>query len=378
MDRLTDAWFVRLPDGRVLRAANTHVVREHLSAGRIPPDSRVRRTPEDEWISLDWTEEFADVVKAVGDAMGRVSPSAANGGTQRGAGLKPARSAARDDPLRLRAVGFRALAEELLAALDNTLARPKLVVAGAVGVASGVLCAVAFAVDAPADVWYLRPPLWAACVAALLVVIAQVLITQMSYTELSQLRPATWGEAATGLVRNTLRVGSCYLLAAVALAGGVWLLRAAPEYAAAWLSPARFGELTAVAREFLGVVALLTEALLWAVCLFVPLFGPVVVVEEASASSAVALWTALVRRHFGRLFLYESVAILGGAAMLAFVLPLGLAVWQRQLGWAGDQGPGPAFWVLAGLAVSPLAAYVLVAQVFIFLNLRYGEARWRR
>lgn len=377
MDRLSDAWFVRLPDGRVLRAANTTVLREQLSAGRIPPESRVRRSPEEEWISLDWAEEFADVVKSVGGATTRGQPTVSNGGAP-GLGLKATRAAGRDDPLRLRAVGFRALAEELLAALDNTLAGAKLPVTGGAGVASGVLLAVGLALDSPEEAWYLRPLAWAVVAAALLAVVAQVLVTQMTYTELSELRPATWAEAVAGLLRHSMRVLACYAVAAGALAAGVWLCRAAPAYASEWIGPARLGEFAPVAREFLDVVTLLIEAMIWAVCLFVPLFGPVVVVEEASVPASLSLWAALVRRHFGRLFLYESAALLGGAAMLAFVLPLVLAASFRRAGWPGDQAPGPALCVLVGLGVAPLAAYALVAQVFIFLNVRYGETRWRR
>src|SRR5690349_19800165 len=57
-----DTWYVRFPDGRVVRAANTQVVRQHLSTGQIPLESRVRRSGEDEWSTLDWTREFADLV----------------------------------------------------------------------------------------------------------------------------------------------------------------------------------------------------------------------------------------------------------------------------------------------------------------------------
>src|SRR5947207_2748939 len=59
-----DAWYIRIPDGRVLRAATTKAVRVHVGSGLIPPDSRVRRHPDDEWAALEWTQEFADLVKA--------------------------------------------------------------------------------------------------------------------------------------------------------------------------------------------------------------------------------------------------------------------------------------------------------------------------
>src|SRR5205085_2928910 len=62
MSRAPDVWYIRLPDGRVLRANSTRSVRHNLHRGQIPPGSRVRRSAEDEWVSLDLTAEFADLV----------------------------------------------------------------------------------------------------------------------------------------------------------------------------------------------------------------------------------------------------------------------------------------------------------------------------
>src|SRR5262249_11649543 len=58
-----DFWYIRFPDGRILRAASTIILRQELSAGHIPLGSTVRRSPEDEWVSLEWTQEFADLVE---------------------------------------------------------------------------------------------------------------------------------------------------------------------------------------------------------------------------------------------------------------------------------------------------------------------------
>src|SRR5437660_9001827 len=54
-----DTWYVRLPDGRTLRARNAEVLRGYLSAGRIPWESRVRRSGDEEWRPLDDVAEFA-------------------------------------------------------------------------------------------------------------------------------------------------------------------------------------------------------------------------------------------------------------------------------------------------------------------------------
>src|SRR5262245_56553459 len=113
MSQASDAWYVRLPDGRVIRARSSEAVRHHLGTGRIPLDSRVRRTPEDEWATLEWTQEFADVYTELlhGAAPTEGAPRAA-GGLPRRASL-----ASRLDPLQLETVGIRGAVEELLAAL---------------------------------------------------------------------------------------------------------------------------------------------------------------------------------------------------------------------------------------------------------------------
>jgi hypothetical protein len=69
--------------------------------------------------------------------------------------------------------------------------------------------------------------------------------------------------------------------------------------------------------------------------------------------------------------LYEALAIaLGLVVTLPLVLPL-----LATLGFHLDERlAGPASFtrqVLAGLALAPLFAYVTVANVFIYLNLRY-------
>src|SRR5579862_2204620 len=63
LSQTNDDWYVRLPDGKVLPAPTTGTVRKNLKRGRIPTGSTVRRSEEDEWVTLAWTSEFADIVK---------------------------------------------------------------------------------------------------------------------------------------------------------------------------------------------------------------------------------------------------------------------------------------------------------------------------
>ena len=76
MSPTPDAWYLRFPDGRVLRAGSTEAVRHHLEHGRIPPDSRARRDPGEPWVPLGRTPAFADLVRSGrrGDALPHPAP----------------------------------------------------------------------------------------------------------------------------------------------------------------------------------------------------------------------------------------------------------------------------------------------------------------
>ena len=52
----SDLWYIRLPDGRVLHARSTDAMRRYLKSGRIPWESRVRRSPDDTWQPLQQTQ----------------------------------------------------------------------------------------------------------------------------------------------------------------------------------------------------------------------------------------------------------------------------------------------------------------------------------
>jgi hypothetical protein len=369
MSQPNDAWYVRLPDGRVLRAASTHVLRQHLGTGRIPAASRVRRSPEEEWVALDWTEEFADLVRARKNGNADSSTSPTQGTTV----AAPAGQASRYDAPRLQTVGLQGMAEELIAALDNTLARSKLLVACIGGVLGGVIIAIAGIFGRLIDVpWPWLSQALAAAILLLIAIVGDVLLTQMTYTELSRLRPARWDEATAGLLKFTFR-----LLVALLLAGGgavlaIVLLRRLPAPLFEMDSHEGLMGLRRLGADALSVVALLVEVVLWPVVGFTLLLAPVIVVEESSVLTALGQWWWLVRRHLGRLFLYQSVAVLGGVAMLAFAYPLVLAALGRLAEWGKFDTPtGFGLSLLTGLAVAPLMAYLSVAHVFIYLNLRY-------
>src|SRR5262249_4865401 len=86
-------------------------------------------------------------------------------------------------------------------------------------------------------------------------------------------------------------------------------------------------------------------------------------------------WLALLRRHLSRVILYEALAISFG--VLA-TLPLLAPVWLAGGAALGDGATvsvkDAVLCVLGGLALSPLLAYLIVANVYIYLNLRYETA----
>ena len=93
-------------------------------------------------------------------------------------------------------------------------------------------------------------------------------------------------------------------------------------------------------------------------------------VEDCSIGRALRQWLRLLKMDLGRVFLYEALALgLGLAATLLLALPwLALVVYTPDAR-AGDGGHVHAR-VLAGLAAAPLLCYLMVANVFIYINLQ--------
>lgn len=370
MKRSQDVWYVRLPDGRVLRAASTSTLRNHIILGRIPLDIWVRRAPDEEWVSLEWSQDFADMVPPGG-------PRATPAPVKPDRDATPARSevprggiASRLDALQLQTLGVRGLVVELLAAMDSALVPAKLLVGCVLGVVAAVLGALAEStagdplLPLPWLSWAIAGViLWA------LVAFGDGVLTHMTYLELSALRPAGWVETRTGLARFCFHFMAAYLVLAGSAVGAILVLRLAPHWvrwgngATGWAS---------VGRYALDTVTLLLEVVLWPVPLFALLLGPILIVEECSAVAALGHWCRLLWQHAGRVFLYEGLAVMVGTTFtLPFAIPLALAVAGR-LGTGTDLSTsGPAVCVLSGLVATPLIAYLVVANVFIYLNLRY-------
>ena len=358
----SDAWLVRLPDGRVVRAKTTGSVRHHIETGRIPVDSWVRHSPEEDWTTLEWTAEFSDLASRFrkrGVSHEESEPAA---------GSAKEKTTPRVNGNELRTVGVRGLVEELLTALDSTLHRGKLLLAGSVGIlGAGTLLALQLA-NGWLDSWI--PWIVAGVILFAMAAVSTALLTQMTFVELSRLRPARPGEALTSLGLNSVRLIVCYALVAGAVLLGIAGLRALPGWILGFEIEGPVGpELLAGVTTVLNLIL---QVLLWPILTLALLLGPIVIVEECGCLAAIRQWYALVRSHLGRILLYEALAAALGAIMtIPFLIPVLLAGWITP---AVDSLSGVTWstlCLLIGAALTPLIAYLAVANVFIYLNLRY-------
>ena len=374
-----DYWYVRFPDGRILRAASTSILRQELDAGHIPLSSTVRRAPGDEWVSLQWTQEFADLVE---ELSSRPPPAPPENRPRRPAERRETTNAAVDhgvtvgsrlDASRLHLIGVRGYLDELLAALDGALTARKLLLGLLAGLLIGIFLAFQQAAWFARDSAWLAPALGLALVTALVFDVLTALLTQLTYVELSRLRPARWSEAMDGLAGLTLRV----ILSQLIVRGSTWGLIVLLRWPPHWLG-ASGEEAWTLGEEIVGgsalVLGMILEALLWPVLWFWWLLPPIFVVEGHSLPRGLGQWLALLRQHLGRVFLYQALALGIGllltAPFLLLIAPMFLPMFQPPE--TLHEVASRMRFVLLGLACGPFLTYWIVANVFIYLNLRYG------
>lgn len=374
-----DPWYVRLPDGRTIKAKSTASVRHHVEAGHIPLNSLIRRDSNEEWVAMVWVAEFADLGKAAGATLS-------------GSGVQPAPRAgvaARLDPLRLQTVGVRGLIDELIAALDSTLNRTKMIPAI---IAAVLLYVGMYAIRILVNEWF-EPPAWvplvvAAAFALIVLSVLNAVLAKLTHLELAAMRPARLREAMKSfgsyvgpvLIANVLIAG-CGL-------GMLFFLHRLPGWTGNALADSgmtpRVQQLVAIP---ILILIYLLAALIWIVVGLCWLLTPAIVVEESSGVAGVREWRQLLRENFGRIVVYEGLTLMLGAAI---TLPLSLAVglalydyptvrpaWPVVTGDDANWMMGTIQSVLHGLAAAPLLALLPVANVFIYLNLRYEQSPGR-
>ena len=373
-----DSWYVRFPDGRVIRAANTTVVRQNIQQRNIPFGCMVRRAGDDPWRALERTREFADLIEAVNQNQEDAAhPDDPPRHKERQEPVAPFTSlASRLDPQRLRTADVRPVLQDVLAALDTALTRRKLIAAAVVTGLCGAILATAQLVAAlvSGSAEYVWP------ITGLLVVLITSaglgLLAKLTYIELQRMRPALWREGLTGLGALTVRLALAWAVVGVVVIGVpasfLWLSR--------WLST-----LTASPWDVLGpglahvaaVVTVLSVTCLLPLAIAAFLFAPILVFDECPALSALRMWLGLLRQHRSRIILNEaaavSVAMLLSLPFCLLVVAADLFRLEERLLLAGSCTRT----VLLCLAMTLPVAFLAVANVFLFVNLRYDAPKRR-
>lgn len=372
MKKMLDLWFIRLPDGREVTARSTRAVEQHVRHGTIPPDSRVRRSRDHEWTTLEWTSEFSNLITGNATQPKRqgISPEA----------LLPAGLAARLDPMRLRTLGVRGLWDDLIGALDSTFTRKKLGLTVVVSGITGLVVALVFSVfgrvlngGAGSGVWSVA--LGVMAVAAIpLFAFLNGLLARMVHVELSFMRPAKWKEVRHGLGLMGLRLTGAYFF----VLGGALLLMQGARLVPAVLAEALvnktgqplLAEGVGTACAALGILA---EIALWFVAGLTWLLPPVLVVEDLGIFQGLRSWLQLLRQHLSRILLGQALALATGAVItLPFAVPVWLALATYPL--PGNVPADAARGLIIGATVAPMLAFVAIANVFIYLDVKYeGE-----
>ncbi|MCI0683262.1 MAG: hypothetical protein L0Y71_14260 [Gemmataceae bacterium] len=357
-----DIWYVRLPDGRVIRSRSTVSLRYHVRKGRIPLTSRVRRTEKEDWRSLPDVQELAE------------SAAVARARSNRGNGMPDGRMRSRAAVQEWRLLGVRGLVRELLDALDSSLHRAKLGTAcllgmlGGVGVITWKLLATTFG-ESQFE-WTVAASIWA-IVMLLAICLGITFITKYTALELSKMRQPRRSELWSGIIGQTLRLAAALLIVLGAAAVLIWLLRWIPGWmreqhagGSAWWGHA------ASATE---IVRLILEVIFWPVIALAPLLlGPILIVEQGSFLQGIRDWWRLLGKHLGRIFLYEALATtLAAVFTVPLLIPIAIASWPLGAMPGQHQVIDATVMVLGGIALTPLIGYLVVANVFIYLNLRY-------
>lgn len=360
-----DIWYVRLPDGRVIRSRSTVSLRYHVRKGRIPLTSRVRRSDAEDWRSLQEVQELAESA-AVATARSHKGNGPANVD-----GRMRSRTAFQESRL----LGVRGLVGELLDALDSSLNRVKMGVACLLGMLAGIglitwnLLAATFD---DATSWTVAASIWAILL-LLAVSLGISFITQYTALELSKMRQPRGSELWPRVLGDALRLATALLIVVGCGVTLVWLLRSLPE----WMLDAQRhdgGAWWGYAASAMLIVRLILEVIFWPVIALAPLLlGPILIVEQGSFLAGIRDWWRLLRQHLGRIFLYEALATtLAAVFTVPLLIPIAVASWPLDaMPSQQQQVIENTVMVLGGIALTPLIAYLLVANVFIYLNLRY-------
>jgi hypothetical protein len=338
-------------------------VRRNIEQRHIPIGSMVRRSEDEPWTPLERSPQFGEILE-------ELEPLRPREGRRRDT-VRVATVSSRLDPQVLRTVGVRGMLTELLAALDTALTRLKLKASAIILVCAAAVFVVARLLTSYID--GITMPVWIAAAALLwlVLVVARALLAKLTCVELIMLRPARWSDGVRRLPGTAFRLAMTDLAVAVYPLLLIGLVFAANELLTVTRSP--WDIVCILLAVILAVVAGVVAMTIPPVLAFAFLLGPILVVEECSWFRAVRIWLALLRRKFGRVLLDELLAItLTVGLAVPFVLlslTLDLIRLDEKLAPARDC----AREALLGLVLTPALAFFVIANVFIYLNLRLEE-----
>jgi hypothetical protein len=369
-----DVWDIRFPDGRGLRAIDTDTLSNYIRAGKVPQGTLARRDGEQDWVALDWVPEFAAPLAERARRNAHQTPMPEKSSPTRSRSTRAVGDqlvSARLETAALGTLGVPTILREVITALDLTLLSRKLWLLLILGLLGGLLFAL--------PPWLGEAPSWLGWaqggVALLLLSYGAAAIAQTVYVELSRNRPASGREARHGRLLTTGRLFFGFLIlpgvGVAVLAGLVWLSGWLATQGASAASPLRWDVSSTVAA---GLAILVALKLLVLAPVFLML-APVLVVEECGLFRAIGQWTQILRENLGRVLLYQILAVALTLALLA--VPAGLAYCLTYLPLeprhaalvAVTQG------VIQGILAALGIGFLVVVQVFLYLNLRFLVSR---
>lgn len=370
MSKTRDTWYIRLPTGQELKAKSTAAVNHHIQTGTIPKSSRARRSRDEEWTQLEWHAEFTEAVR------GNWRPKEAANNEPATSESRPLSGiSARLDPMRLRTVGVRGLLEDLIAALDSTFVRGKLAIAAAACVLVGVLWGVVPDLFMRiVDRLDLAPTWPSRIITGISVIISIVilawangLLARMTHLELSTMHPARWRETRRGFFNLGLRLTIAYLF----ILGGSLLIMGLVE----WLPAVIFEEslhvempawLAQIVPALLSAVGVAVEAILFILIGLTWMLAPLLVVEQVPLVAGVREWLGLIREHWNRVVLAEILTLILGTIV---TYPI-FRILEYVIG-SYPLLPAALRYAAYGVALMPFIAFMAVANVFIYLDVKY-------
>jgi len=360
MSTADDPWYVRLPNGQTARVPSTDALRIYIENGTLPRESLVRRRGKDPWLPLEAVPVVADLAH---------EPPSEDG--------TPVGLAAKLDGLQFKTLGVRGIAQELLTALDNTLVPAKLVVgclfAMLVLLAGFVVRFVASEIGI-GGYWFVDLIVVALKLAVL--ALGVTILTRYTHREVSEMRSVRWSEATDSLSGTFMQVLFAFLVVPGILLGLIVMF----PHIIGWIAPTILGlnlgiNLGEMLVSLISLAMLFLSVAMWVLLGVSFLIAPVIVIEDCGFARGLKEWRALLKEQWGSVVLYEAIAItLGFVASLPHLLPVYFAtmygsglVPPNQLGTVGVN-------LLYGFAAGPFLAYMAVANVFIYLNLRYEHS----